>query len=286
MCMYFNKNLVKSHLQDVNVFELVSDFEWNYNKFYSLIKDMWFSSDSVKDINDTYGFVAQAEHSLRTFQFSFNMKPTTKTMDGFPILDINTEKWTAVSNELYTLMYETDGVYMDKTWTDYREMFASGKAAFVSGMFAHALLGYYASMTDEYAIIPFPMYDESQETYLTGVDNACSSIYYMEGIANPAMVGAVCEALASYSYKQISPIIYEVALKYRYSTSEEQMEMVDFIHNGISFDFGYIYNAAPMLSTLIGSNASSNFVSYSKTNYKSWESKIGDFIDFYINGAM
>ena len=286
MCMYFNKNMVKSHLQDVDIFELVNNFDWTYDRFYSLIKDTWISDDATKDNGDTYGFVAQVEHTLRTMQFAFDMKPTAKTLDGFPLLNISTDKWSDVSQKLYTLLYDTEGVYVDSTWTDYRNMFAAGKALFVSGMFAHALLGYYANMTDEYAIIPFPMYDDSQETYYTGVDNACSSVYYLKRNTETEKLGAVCEALAAYSYQNISPNIYEVALKYRYSFSEEQRDMIDFIHNGISFDFGYIYNAAPMLSTLVGTNLSSDFASYNRKNYKTWETKITDFIDFYINGIQ
>ena len=96
------------------------------------------------------------------------------------------------------------------------------------------------------------------------------------------MVGAVCEVMGAYSLANITPNIYEVALKYRYSTSVEQMEMVDFIHNGFTFDFGWIYNSAPRLMTLITNNASSNYMSYHNQYFKTWDKKIEDFISFYL----
>ncbi len=283
-CLYFNKNLFSAYYPTANIFDLVNNYEWNYDKFLSLVKDIWISLDDAKDTGDTFGFVAQSFHFLGTVQFAFEMNPMAKTQDGFPILNVDIDKWSEVTRKMYSLFYETEGVYVDKTWVDYRTMFAAGRAMFASGVFAHALLGYYADMTDGYAIVPAPMYDDTQETYYTMVDKASSSIYFMKSVPNREMLGAVCEALAANSYKNISPNIYEVALKYRYSTSEEQMEMIDFIHNGVTVDFGFIYNVGPMLSTVVGDNASNNFVSYYENLYNSWDKKIGDFIEFYITG--
>ena len=56
-------------------------------------------------------------------------------------------------------------------------------------------------------------------------------------------VGAVLEALASESYKTVTPAYYETALKYKYMSDPESWKMLDLIYENIYIDPGIIYTS-------------------------------------------
>jgi hypothetical protein len=54
----------------------------------------------------------------------------------------------------------------------------------------------------------------------------------------PEVAAYALEALASSSYRTVTPNLYEVAMKIRYTTDETSQRMIDHIRNGVSFEVG------------------------------------------------
>ena len=80
-------------------------------------------------------------------------------------------------------------------------------------------------------------------------------------------------------------MIYDVALSYRYSTSEEQAHMVDLIRAGVRCEFGYVYisnSVSPRLGSVVTQQKQNNYANYYASYHKTWEQKLEDFITFYL----
>ena len=275
-CILFNKKLA-TDMSIPDLFELVSNYEWTYETMYEMVKDIWIDSNDIKDLDDTYGFSAQEFSMASALQFSMNLQTTAKTPDGFPVMEIDMTKWTDAVTDVYTLLYDTPGVYADAGWSDHRALFSSGRALFVTSQFAHPILGTYSELTDEYAIIPYPMYDDQQEGYYTFSDTASSAVTYPINVADPEKTGIIAEALAAESLREVTPMIYEVALKYRYSTSEEQAHMVDLIRAGVRCEFGYVFisnSTSPRLGSVVTQQKQNNYTTYYQNYYRTWDTKL------------
>jgi hypothetical protein len=93
-----------------------------------------------------------------------------------------------------------------------------------------------------YGIVPYPKYDDAQENYVT----ITSFPYTLFGIPmdakNPEMSAAVMEAMASESYRTVSPALFENAFKVKYAQDEQSSLMYDIIRSTVSFDFGRVFN--------------------------------------------
>lgn len=58
---------------------------------------------------------------------------------------------------------------------------------------------------------------------------------------SPEIVGAVLEAMASYSYRETMPLYLDTVLKGQYMSDAESRRIVDIIVDGISIDAAWIY---------------------------------------------
>ena len=54
-------------------------------------------------------------------------------------------------------------------------------------------------------------------------------------------IGALIECMASESYRQVIPAVFETTMKLKYSSGEDDARMYDIIRSGISFDLGRLF---------------------------------------------
>ena len=93
----------------------------------------------------------------------------------------------------------------------------------------------------EYGILPMPKWDEAQEDYYT-IASFPYSLYCIPLDAKDSdMSSAVLEALASESSKLITPAVFEVALKVKYSSDDKMAQMYDIIRASMTYDFGRVF---------------------------------------------
>ena len=65
-------------------------------------------------------------------------------------------------------------------------------------------------------------------------------ISIMRDTEDPDMIAAVLELMCAESYKEVVPLYYEDALKYRYMPDEDSGKMIDYLRDGLTFDFATI----------------------------------------------
>jgi hypothetical protein len=58
-----------------------------------------------------------------------------------------------------------------------------------------------------------------------------------------ARTGVIIEAMCAETYKQVIPVVYDIALGTKYLRDDESFEMLDYIYDGILYDFGYVFDS-------------------------------------------
>ena len=101
-------------------------------------------------------------------------------------------------------------------------------------------------------------------------------------------IDAVCatlEAMAYYSYYEVTPIYYETALKTKYTRDNLSSQIIDVIHDSAMTDLAYVYqeslNGAGMIMRTLAANKTEDYASYNakreKANAKALEKFINNF---------
>ena len=98
-------------------------------------------------------------------------------------------------------------------------------------------------MEDDYGILPYPKFDESQEKYMSGAMDNYTVLGIPITVSDPEMASIITEALNAESYKQLFPAYYDTALKVKYMRDEESIEMLDIIMNGRNFDMCVLFSS-------------------------------------------
>ena len=97
-------------------------------------------------------------------------------------------------------------------------------------------------MTDPYAIIPYPKFDENQKDYHTISDGSYGVLCAPVTVQNTEMLGTIAEACNAEAWKIIEPAYYDLALKTRGVRDEQSIAMLDMILNSRIMDFAYLHD--------------------------------------------
>ena len=84
-------------------------------------------------------------------------------------------------------------------------------------------------------------YDKNQKNYYSFPETSFGAVAIPKMNTSPEIVGAVLEAMASYSYRQTMPLYLDTVLKGQYMSDAESRRIVDIIVDGISIDTAWIY---------------------------------------------
>ena len=119
---------------------------------------------------------------------------------------------------------------------------------------------FFRDMTDDYGFLPYPKLDESQKNYRCLVTDIVLLGAISGASQNLDITGAVLEALGSETYRSVTPAWYETALKVKYSRDDISAQIIDIIHDSMTTDFIYAYNASlskigVVMRTLVGNNS-------------------------------
>lgn len=89
-----------------------------------------------------------------------------------------------------------------------------------------------------YGVLPTPLYDESQDNYISVVGNPYTNYCIMADCQEPDRAGAIIEAWGSAAYRLTTPALFEINMKVKYSEDDINAQMFDIILDTIDFDLG------------------------------------------------
>ena len=243
-CMFFDK--VKGEDYGLaNMYEIVNNGQWTLDKMKEIVANIYFdeNGNTKADADDFYGLGTDVNSNLNTYLWSCNQPVFYFTEDDQVVVSFVEEKTGMIIDKVKSILFDEVGATKGTDHSYGVKQFAKGRV-----LFANAQIGQSASLLADYendfGIIPYPKYDEAQTEYYTMVDGNFSVIMIPKGISAEkiGMVGATVEALSAYSWKNVIPKYYDIALKTRYVRDQESVAMLDLIMKNRVVDFAYLYD--------------------------------------------
>ena len=245
--VYYNMDMIEDRgLEDPT--DLALNGTWTIDKMIAMTADIYqdLNSNSIVDYGDFFGLSTLFFHA-DSFYSAAGMKWIDKDADGYMKVsdDYASEKsinlaqkiteWFATGN-CYT---ENNNGNVNKTFADGHSLFTQNRIYIADNHHTCGLNG--ASF--KYGVVPVPKYDENQVSYYTTVGNPFTLYEVMKGSENQSMATAVLECLGYYGYQLTTPAIFEVNMKYKYSSVDKTAQCFDIIRSNIVFDLGRIFGA-------------------------------------------
>lgn len=121
----------------------------------------------------------------------------------------------------------------------YMHIFASGRSLFLTAEIKGAQL--LRDMNDTFGIVPYPKYDENQDSYYSSFVNQC--LFYTIPVTNTHLKEtAVISDYTSYvSMQDVLPVYYGNVVEQKGLRNEDSIEMLDIILNTKSVDLGILF---------------------------------------------
>lgn len=213
---------------------LVLANEWTVERMLESVKA--FDGDVSDESMRIYGLVVDDHSRMDSFFYSAGFHCTQNNADGLAELAYTSatelDRITAYIDQLFTV-FRTDAVTIAQ---DNRQLMREHRTALMVGSLANI-----REMDDtDYAPIPLPKLDSSQEHYKTIQNNGYDVWCVPISAADPELSGLIIEAFASSDYRSISPFYFDKYMKLRYSTDEICQQMFELVRSSIIYDFGRI----------------------------------------------
>ncbi|MCQ2432239.1 MAG: hypothetical protein MJ175_06500 [Clostridia bacterium] len=282
-CLLMNKRLAADLDIGDDLYAKVLDGTFSFDYFSSLIKDSWLdlNADNKKDKDDQYGLVQQI-YATHPYAYSAG-KPSVSVKDGVPVITMDGELWSKMIERTYALLYDSNGVLTNTDWEQHYEIFTAGRSLFLSAAFLDTY-DELSDMKDDFAILPFPKWSEEQDGYFTIHDGIAPYLSVPVTASDTDFIGIVTEAMAAESYRNLTPVVYDVALKVRGARDEQSIRIIDMLAKGCVIDMGFIYNNSNGLGWSMSNlmvQKKKDFTSYYAKNEKAWQKILDNVVSAY-----
>jgi len=211
------------------------------------------NGDGKFDGNDQWGLAMGSPNDICSLLVGMGGNTIIRDSDGSPINNMLDERMINIAGKLYDSINVSKnlGFYSQQAnWTipgvsgdaKSSHMFKNGKVLFNTSI-PQSLSGLSADVEFDYGVLPFPKYDEHQEMYYSFADSFGSVLFGVPFIsAKTDMTGFMLEVLSGYSTDTSLNAYYEVSCKIKHVYDETSAEMLDICMDGITFDFGLMFN--------------------------------------------
>lgn len=246
--MMFNKNMVNEYDME-DPYTLVRDGKWTLDKFSEMTKDIArdINGDGKYTIDDMYGLSTTIDTIYGLF-YSTGLSFISKDSDDLPYFNLDMQKAQDVLERTAEIFNEGNRTLVASRITSQtsdvisgiRQAFFEDRALFYAEVMFH--VANLRQMETDFGIIPQPKYDEAQKDYITFVNPAGSCLTVPITVGNVEQSGIVLEAMASESYRHLTPAYYNTALQQKYTRDDESAEMLDLLLQNRVYDLAMIYS--------------------------------------------
>ena len=243
--MFVNLDILENseRIKDVNIFDLVRNYEWTLDKMLELCRYAKVNGGSDKmtldDPEDVFGLISSSEQIIGLYIGGGNVF-VSKTDDengnssfspGF-----NCQASVDTTDLIYEIVFDPS-VSIPTSIKDVGPAFTNGRSLFVSGVMSQAKD--LAKAGVRFSVIPEPMLNPEQEAYYHYVDNHASYYAVPKTCADIDVISDFIELFAYHSRF----ISYRECLnlyKDTYSfAGEDSYDMFDIIVHSRRYDAGY-----------------------------------------------
>jgi len=276
---FFNKDLLETHnLEDP--YTLVEQGKWTIDKMFEMCTGMYsdLNGNGLKDEGDQFGLYTYKLLVCDSLLWGSDIVILDTTGDT-PVYsaDFLGEKTLNLQEKIHHLLNDTqDGFLLSKSTASY---FVSGASLFWNDRCRQAIAS--SSADINYGIVPIAKYDEAQAQYATAMAHPCSLYGVPQDTQKADMTGAVLECMASESYRNVSPALYEVAFKLKYSQDDVSAKMFDIARSTIVFDLGRFMSSAlgnPTWKWQDAITGTTVWTTIVKQNQTAWNKKLDNLL--------
>ncbi len=287
-CVFYNKAMFEDFYGNPDgLYQEVLDKTWTWERLQQISADVYsdINNDGKTNLGDRLGFAINDYNNIDILYFGADVKISERDEDGNPYLVINNEHTVDVYDKLYKLVYETEGgypysgVYNYNADVEARNYFIEGNHMFQFGFFytAEAM----REMKDDYGIIPAPLFDASQEDYVSTTHDIMRMMAVPSNCTKFDAVCAVMEELAFEGYKNVLPEYYDLLLKYKYARDDASAAMIDLIRDGCTIDTANIFGFTVVNPRTTIQEKTADFASKYAAGEAAAIEKIEDYIELF-----
>ncbi len=235
--LFFNKSMTQS-----NLYNYVHDKKWTLDAMFEESKNSYKDTNGDgKTEDDTYGYVTYSGMVNAMF-IGNGIRITDQDADGKIMISDTyvSEKTQGLLEKINGLLKNENAWFYASSWGKTATIFSEGRSLFTMAS-VRFTVNELSNSGVTYGILPAPLYDEDQESYHTLMANT----YTMYGIsvnANAEHPAAVIEAMASEGYYTVTPVVFEVALKARYSDDSQDAMMFDVLRESTVMEIGLVFS--------------------------------------------
>lgn len=275
-----------------DLYKTVFEGNWTYDVMINYIKDSYRDlsgsgkPDKEKDLFglSTHGTGGSVIPHCTTTDVSF----ISRDSEGYPYFDVNMERASYFLNKLNELFYSTGTVRFDN-YPDWMTKFVNGEALFVN----FVRIGHLENIRDmenNYGVLVYPKLDTLQKNYKSIPHDTAECGIIPITCEKLNSLGAYLEAVSEETYKSVTPVYFETALKVKYARDDQTPQMLDIIKNSITSEFtcfsGEIMGTNATLSMTniypyLVSKKSGALASRYEMLYDSSNAKLNEFIESY-----
>lgn len=274
--IYYNMDMVTDRGLD-DPTDLALAGTWTIDKMIAMTTDMYedVNNNNVADYGDFFGLSTLYFHA-DSFYSAAGMRWIDKDANGYMQVsaDYGSEKSINLAEKL-SAWFSSGVCFTKNNNNEVCKTFADGNSLFTQNRIYIADSQHTCGLNSasfKYGVVPVPKYDEAQDSYYTTVGNPFTLYEVMKGSNDQDVATAVLECLAYHGYKLTTPAIFEVNMKYKYSSGDKTAQCFDLIRNNIVFDLGRLFGAQLNTMSELWSKACVNGTGWSgqvKANEKS-----------------
>ncbi len=243
---FFNKDLIETqNLEDP--YEIVANDKWTIDKLIGMTLNKYEdrNGNGVADINDFFGYTVYNVNTDAFFTAAgflaleknnsgeIIISPTIEDQRIHDLLDKLGDWFTNTSD-----LYHVNDTAIREVFFNQRSIFTMDRVFIVAGK-DNSETG---KIEFGYGILPNPKYDENQVDYVTNIGYTYTMYGISTGAFNTNACAAVLECLASDSYRNVTPLVFETAMKVKYASDPKAAATYDILRATVSFDLGRLYS--------------------------------------------
>ena len=235
---FFNKSMIDRFDLD-NPYDLVNNGTWTLDKFAEMTKGVYadLNSNGKKDKDDQYGSMM---YNVYVDSMYWGSGMTVLSQDANGQIQLSNDLSSEKAVDLITKVLDIYTVSPDHYFGGYDQTFHNGNILFTCDEMLYAITNL-RDVEFDFGVLPAPKYDEAQDTYYTTLGGPIFMYGMPTTIADPDMASAVMEALASESYYNVTPVLFETAMKVKYSRDTESAQMFDIIRDSRTTDLARVF---------------------------------------------
>lgn len=249
-----NKRMAEENGFGDEIYSTVRDGKWTIEKLKQNCKNITSdtSGDGVLDQNDTWGFLSSKNVAV-ALMISSGIKTVVRDSKGSLKFNLNNANVLDKLEEIWK--FSSDGLFQLKAhniktsgniFTEVVKIFNEGRALYQARVMTDVRASA-SKVQDEYALIPLPKYDESQDGYISTFQAHSVACYIVpRTVTDTDFVSAVLEYMSYCSTDTIRSAYYETVLQGRSAKDPDSVEMLDMIFETSETDVGLHLGVAGM----------------------------------------